>query len=230
MKKQGSGWHGESRRHSLARKGVKTTLPDGRRFDVSKFVARGEHNLYYSVVGEKSHYFDFSEGYGERWEVWQPDFYDMTKEELIELMEYEGYDVDSGWDKDELIDHVQAMWWEQNNAAMNYLYPLPDNFTPSNDDWKGLRSMIFIYDIDEDKYYLNLAGAGQDFSWEICESYINLGYYPPADFCRLPRLAGKDYGNPKNKKIIECCIESLDTVSGWAINNKKDLERMLKGD
>jgi len=41
MKKQGSGWKGESRRHSLARKGVKTNLPDGRRFDVSKFVASG---------------------------------------------------------------------------------------------------------------------------------------------------------------------------------------------
>ena len=41
MKKQGSGWKGESRRHSLARKGVKTVLPDGRRFDVSKFVANG---------------------------------------------------------------------------------------------------------------------------------------------------------------------------------------------
>ena len=42
MKKQGSGWKGESRRHSLARKGVKTNLPDGRRFDVSKFVANGK--------------------------------------------------------------------------------------------------------------------------------------------------------------------------------------------
>ena len=35
------GWKGESRRHSLSRKGIKTNLPDGRRFDVSNFVARG---------------------------------------------------------------------------------------------------------------------------------------------------------------------------------------------
>jgi hypothetical protein len=41
MKGKGSGWKNESRRHSLARKGVKTVLPDGRRFDVSKFVANG---------------------------------------------------------------------------------------------------------------------------------------------------------------------------------------------
>ena len=42
MKGKGSGWKGESRRHSLARKGVKTVLPDGRRFDVSKFIASGK--------------------------------------------------------------------------------------------------------------------------------------------------------------------------------------------
>ena len=35
------GWKGESRRHSLSRKGIKTNLPDGRRFDVSNYVARG---------------------------------------------------------------------------------------------------------------------------------------------------------------------------------------------
>ena len=44
MRNKGSGWKGESRRHSLARKGVKTVLPDGRRFDVSKFVANGYTN------------------------------------------------------------------------------------------------------------------------------------------------------------------------------------------
>jgi len=36
------GWKGESRRHSLSRKGIKTNLPDGRRFDVSNFVSRGK--------------------------------------------------------------------------------------------------------------------------------------------------------------------------------------------
>lgn len=41
MAKQRTGWKGESRRHSLARKGIKTNLPDGRRFDVSNFVANG---------------------------------------------------------------------------------------------------------------------------------------------------------------------------------------------
>ena len=50
MKRQGSGWKGESRRHSLARKGVKTVLPDGRRFDVSNFVARGVERKWQKIL------------------------------------------------------------------------------------------------------------------------------------------------------------------------------------
>ena len=44
LNKKGSGWKGESRRHSLSRKGIKTNLPDGRRFDVSNYVARGNRD------------------------------------------------------------------------------------------------------------------------------------------------------------------------------------------
>ncbi|MHA1285907.1 MAG: hypothetical protein ACTSPB_00760 [Candidatus Thorarchaeota archaeon] len=41
MTKKGSGWFGDHRRHVLAGKGVSTVLPDGRRLDVSKYVANG---------------------------------------------------------------------------------------------------------------------------------------------------------------------------------------------
>ena len=41
MTKKGRGWFGDHRRHVLAGKGVSTVLPDGRRLDVSKFVAAG---------------------------------------------------------------------------------------------------------------------------------------------------------------------------------------------
>ena len=37
-----SGWYDESRRHSLARMGVSTVLPDGRRLAVNNFVAGGK--------------------------------------------------------------------------------------------------------------------------------------------------------------------------------------------
>ncbi|MHA1285911.1 MAG: hypothetical protein ACTSPB_00780 [Candidatus Thorarchaeota archaeon] len=48
---KGSGWFGDHRRHVLAGKGVSTKLPDGRRLDVSKFVAGGEPMRL--VTGEK---------------------------------------------------------------------------------------------------------------------------------------------------------------------------------
>lgn len=37
-------WYNDSRRHSLARKGIKTNIDGTRRFDVSNFVSRGEIN------------------------------------------------------------------------------------------------------------------------------------------------------------------------------------------
>lgn len=42
MAGKGRGWHDDSRRHSLSRKGIKTNIGEGRRFDVSNFVARGD--------------------------------------------------------------------------------------------------------------------------------------------------------------------------------------------
>lgn len=42
MAKKGSGWKNESRRHSLARKGVKTVIDDHKRLAVNKFVANGK--------------------------------------------------------------------------------------------------------------------------------------------------------------------------------------------
>ena len=44
------GWKGESRRHSLSRKGIKTNIGKTKRFDVSNFVARGEDIEY---IGEQ---------------------------------------------------------------------------------------------------------------------------------------------------------------------------------
>ena len=41
-KGKGKGWRGEPTRHKFARMGIKTVIDDERRFDVSKFVARGD--------------------------------------------------------------------------------------------------------------------------------------------------------------------------------------------
>ncbi|MHA1285908.1 MAG: hypothetical protein ACTSPB_00765 [Candidatus Thorarchaeota archaeon] len=59
---KGSGWFGDHRRHVLAGKGVSTKLPDGRRLDVSNYVASGY------VVGRKYNVAGFVREFGEwRW-------------------------------------------------------------------------------------------------------------------------------------------------------------------
>jgi len=49
-KKGRRGWFGDHRRHVLAGKGVSTVLPDGRRLDVSRFVAGGEKPMNWVEV------------------------------------------------------------------------------------------------------------------------------------------------------------------------------------
>jgi len=65
----GRGWHRESRRHSLARKGIRTVVDDNRRLAVNRYVARGHtyltgsdiEKIVHDFVGEgKVEYGDFS--------------------------------------------------------------------------------------------------------------------------------------------------------------------------
>ena len=82
MARKGSGWHDESRRHSLARRGVRTVIDDKRRLPVNRYVARG---IKYIGEGPSMHgYLDrsydsylFRDSDGEQVEVivfTEPDF------------------------------------------------------------------------------------------------------------------------------------------------------------
>jgi len=163
-------------------------------------------DLYASVVLENAKHFDFSEGYGEKWEI----ALDLTEEE----QENEEY------------------------FPMNYIYPLPPEFERDmeerfGEDWRRkikekLVCMTVVYIIDEDRYYLALTGAGMDFSWEICETYINLGYLPPIEFCDLPNLAGKDYSKPENKRIVLACLRSVELAEARISSIKSKLEAFLR--
>jgi hypothetical protein len=64
---------------------------------------------------------------------------------------------------------------------------------------------------------LALTGGGMDLSWEICEAFVKLGFYPPAHFARLPKMAGR--GEDKHdRRIIAKCRESLKIKARWAKN------------
>lgn len=136
-------------------------------------------DLSCEVLGEKPRYFDFSDGYLDRWDL------AVTPDEENEN------------------DFL---------PMMNYLYPLGEYFEVPN-DWKEKLVSMTIVQVDE-KYYLALTGGGMDMSWQICETYINLGYYPPTHFCELPHMAG--WGeNEKDRRIIDCCNESFRISISW---------------
>jgi len=112
-------WKGESRRHSLSRKGIKTNLPDGRRFDVSNYVARGkiqninwDHPDWEALKEELimiENRIEFPDG--------ELKVKDISKErkkinrqigdEFIKM----GYPKD--WDIDQFIEDTQITYWVQ---------------------------------------------------------------------------------------------------------------------
>lgn len=75
---------------------------------------------------------------------------------------------------------------------MNYAYPIStDRVGGVTDAAKAIHNLnlcIVEYDGNE---YMALTGGGMDFSWEIAEAYMRLGYLPPLHFANLPQMAGK---------------------------------------
>ena len=168
-------------------------------------------NLYCETVTAKPLDFNFGEGYTETWDI----ALNLTEEEQQS---------------------------EQYNPMMNYIYPLPrvedferDMGNLFGDNWqtkikKQLSNTTLVNLLDSegytDAYYLALTGGGMDFSWEICESYINLGYLPPLHFCDLPAMAGIDYNKSKTKRIIQACKRSCDISIMWAKQRKQSLKQL----
>ena len=142
--------------------------------------------LWYSAIDSKPEYYDYSENiFGEDWEI--P--FELTDEEM------------------------EA---EEFTPMMNYRYPLPDFHHKigkmSEEEIKraldDAGNITLIFDDKNEEYYLALTGAGMDFSWDIVQAYINLGYYPPTHFCDLPKMAGMEL-TPKREKSLQACRNSL---------------------
>lgn len=127
------------------------------------------------------------------------------------------------------------------DGTVNCPYCDGDGFLDSEDDWSPMMNFAYPiseFDIDDDvksklnnttlvrihgKLYLALTGGGMDLSWEICESYINLGFYPPVHFCDLPRMAGRGESD-RDKVILAYCRESVRIKEKWCSRMLKRLE------
>lgn len=155
---------------------------------------------------------DWSEGCYEDWEVIHP-FYEgdfsEDEEENEEKRRYYNF------------DHMES----SNLPMMNYYYPLyhRDSFGPEDAKKINHLPLCIIYFTESEEYALALTGGGMDLSWQICEAYMRLGYYPPVHF-RLPRMAGKARSE-RNLVIVDACIKSREIVAGWQASDIEDLER-----
>jgi hypothetical protein len=145
----------------------------------------------------------------------QPIYFDFSEEPFTET-----WDIPLELTEDEIEN-------EEFTPTMNYIYPLPDEFQVPKDFRQKLNNMTIVYLMNEKKYYLALTGGGMDFSWEISESYINLGLLPPSYVANLPQMAGRGTGK-RDKLIIDACRESLWMAQRWAKDRLVNFDNNFK--
>lgn len=121
---------------------------------------------------------------------------------------------------------------EEFQPMMDYRYPLPNFDDKLNkmemDEVKEAvdkaGNMTLVKDLVNEEYYLALTGGGMDLSWDIAKGHINLGYLPPAHFCRrMPRMAGMT-DTEENMDVIDVCRQSLHAQKWWDEMGLKELD------
>ncbi len=137
--------------------------------------------------------------------------------------EYEDLCGEFGLDGDEVRAEFEGEDHERWSPMMNYAYPLESS---PPDDWKNLVNNCTCVEIDGN-YYLALTGGGMDFTWEICESYMALGYLPPSHFARrLPGMAGRGQSE-RDRWIAAGCRRSLEVHGNWLTGGIETIDRAL---
>ena len=185
--------------------------------------------MKYTVVDAKSREFDFSQGAYDVWEPVEIKADELDLEECIELLKYYGVDYSHVDSEDE--DEVRAVLEDylddsdEFQPMMNFIYPLHGEFDSS--DVKKLLGLplTIVRMLDGDEYYLALTGGGMDLSWEICEAYMRLDFYPPIEFCDLPAMA--DRGESEHdKSIIDACKKSAEAIIERANRLRERLDNL----
>lgn len=96
---------------------------------------------------------------------------------------------------------------EEFHPVMNFIYPL--NGHPG-EDWPDLVTCTTVVMVNGE-YCLALTAGGMNLTWEIVESYVNLGYLPPAALCDLPRMAGRG-DSEKDQLLAEASRMSCEAL------------------
>lgn len=108
---------------------------------------------------------------------------------------------------------------------MAYWYPL-DGIDCEDAARKIAHLPLCVVQFEDERTGLALTGGGMDLSWEICEAFIALGYWPPLHFCDLPKMSGRGTSD-KDKATIRACMESCKIAEGWAARKRERLGEQL---
>jgi len=145
---------------------------------------------------------------------------DIHEDELVEWAEANGYSTcprqGEGYTDFDIAE----------GPMMNYIYPIDDDdYSVENARKLAGLPLCLVRMEDDDSAFLALTGGGMDLSWEICEAYIRLGYYPPSHF-ELPEMAGKQL-TERNARILIAVTQSNIILHDWAERRRERAEKLL---
>jgi hypothetical protein len=108
---------------------------------------------------------------------------------------------------------------------MAYWYPI-EGINPEEAARKIAHLPLCVVQFEDERTGLALTGGGMDLSWEICEAFVALGYWPPLHFCDLPRMSGRGTSDA-DKALLRACMESCKIAEGWAARKRERLGEQL---
>lgn len=185
---------------------------------------------------------DWQEAMGEDLEGWRP--YEASECQACGRMvvsssigECEHKDLESEitvtndeGDEEESDNECDATIYNE-GPMMSYWYPVKIN------DCEEAACAIAhlplcVVEFEDGRTGLALTGGGMDLSWEICEAFMAIGYWPPVHFCDLPKMSGRGKSE-RDLKIIAACEESCRIQEGWTARKRErlgELRAWSKGD
>lgn len=115
---------------------------------------------------------------------------------------------------------------------MSYWYPLgipsDSSLISEEDAAEALVDLPLCLVVVDEQYGLALTGGGMDLTWEIVEAFVTLGFLPPLDCARPPRMAGYKLTR-KREHLLSACrgsakfairrakylIDDINAVAKW---------------
>jgi len=126
--------------------------------------------------------------------------------------------TDEDGDEEEIRNGCDFTFYPE-GPMMNYYYPV--KIDDCEEAAKAIAHLpLCVIEFEDGTTALALTGGGMDLSWEICEAFIAIGYWPPVHFCDLPEMGGRGKSD-KDRQIMEACMESCRILEGWTARKRE---------